>query len=74
MENKKYIVDRFEDPWFVCERVSDKKMFDIHYTFFKEKVNDGEAVVFSEGKYIKDENLKKSREEMIREKFERLKG
>ena len=74
MENEKYIVDRFEEPWYVCERVKDKKMFDIHNTFFEKKMKDGDTVIFKGGKYIKDGSLKKTREDLIREKFERLKG
>lgn len=74
MENEKYIVDRFEDPWYVCERMKDKKLFDIHYTFFKKKAKDGTIVIFKDGKYIEDKDLQDEREKLIKEKFERLKG
>ena len=74
MENERYIIDRYEYPWFVCERQSDKKMFDIHYTFFSKKAKEKDAVIFKDGKYVKDKAYQKTREELMKEKFERLKG
>lgn len=73
MDNETYTVDRYLHPWYVCERLSDKKMFDIHYTFFKEKASDGDVLIFKNGKYYKDSKKQKQREKIIKEKFERLK-
>ena len=73
MDNEKYIVDRYEHPWYVCERQTDKKMFNIHYTFFKQKASDGDVLIFKEGKYYIDKEATETREKEIKQKFERLK-
>ena len=48
-------------------------MFNIHYTFFKQKASDGDVLIFKEGKYYIDKEATETREKEIKQKFERLK-
>ena len=69
-----FIVDRVEDGFVVLENYGTKEYFPVEKEVIGFDVVDGDTLKLVDGKYYKDEEFKKDREETIREKLERLKN
>lgn len=69
-----FIVDRIEDGFVVLENYSTKEYFPVDKKQIEFEIHDGDVLMFVDGKYIKDLDLKNKREEIIIDKFNRLKN
>ena len=68
------IVDRIENNIVVCQDLDSKKIREVNKKDINFKVSDGDIIIFKDGKYFKDDDLKNNRLSMIKNKMERLKS
>ncbi len=67
----KYTIDRFEEDFAVCE-ASDQRMVNIPFEDIPEDSEEGDILVFTEGKYVKDKRATAAARRRIKEKMEKL--
>ena len=67
----KYTIDRFEEDFAVCE-ASDQRMVNIPFEDIPEDSKEGDILVFTEGKYVKDKRATSAARRRIKEKMEKL--
>ena len=70
----KYAVDKIIDNIATLENVETGEIIDVDISELPEYVKETDMLVLEDGIYKKDEQLKKSRLDLIREKMERLKN
>ena len=70
----KYSVDRIENNIVVLQDLNTKEIKEINKKNINFKVCEGDILVYSEGKYTKDNNLKEDRLKLIQEKLNKVKG
>ena len=69
----KLIVDRIEESIVVCENYDTKELVEIPKDKLTFSVRDGDILSLVDGVYTKDDNAKKERIRLLREKFARVK-
>ena len=69
----KLAVDRIEGNIIVCQDLDTKEMIEIERKVFSFDLSDGDIIVFEDGNYKKDDNLKDKRRKEILEKFMKVK-
>lgn len=67
----KYVVDRFEGEYAVCED-ENRKMLDIKKNKLPEDVKEGDSIVEKDGIYTIDKNKTKNDSERIKKKMDDL--
>lgn len=70
----KYVVDRIVNNIVVLQNLDNKIMFEVEESELDFKVKDGDILVFSDGKYIKDDKAKQDRINLIKEKMNKAKN
>lgn len=69
---KKFIVDRFEENYAVCE-TEDKKMVNIHRSELPENAKEGDVLILlQDNKYFIDSESTRQRRERIKKKMNSL--
>ena len=68
------VVDRIVNGIVICQNLKNRLMFEIDINEFDFKVHDGDVITLKNGKYILNKKLKKERERIIKDKFERVKN
>lgn len=71
MESK-FVIDRFENGYAVCENRDTKEMHNIEIKDLPEGAKEGSVLKFENGKYVIDEEEQKIIEERIRQKMDNL--
>lgn len=69
----KYAVDKIEGNIIVLENIKNNKIKEINLKEVNFEVKESDILVFKNNKYIKDENIKNERYNMLRERLEKLK-
>ena len=69
----KLAVDRIEGNIIVCQDLDTKEMIEIDKNLLNFELSDGDIIVFEDGNYKKDDNLKDKRRKEILEKFMKVK-
>ena len=70
----KYSVDRIEKNIIVLQNLDTKEILEVSKKDINFKISDGDIIVYSDGKYIKDEKIKEDRLKLIQEKLNKVKG
>ena len=70
----KYAVDKIVDDIVTLENIETGDVINVNISQFETDIKETDIVKFENEKYVKDDDLKKSREESIREKMERLRN
>ncbi len=70
----KYAVDKIVGDIVTLENIETGDIINVNITQFDSGIKETDIVKFENDKYIKDEQEKKSREESIREKMEKLRN
>lgn len=68
----KYIVDRIENDIVICENQETMKMESFLITEFPEGIQDGDIVLYKNGKFEKDEIETNNKKEEINELMKKL--
>ena len=68
----KFVVDRFEGVYAVCQNTETKEMCDVPRTEMPEGVREGSVVVRDKGRFLLDEEEAEARSERIRKKMDDL--
>ena len=70
----KYAVDKIVDDVVTLENIETGDVINVNISQFETDIKETDIVKFENEKYVKDDDLKKTREESIREKMERLRN
>lgn len=68
------VVDRIVNEIIVCQDLETKMMFELESKSLDFKVNDGDVITLVNGKYVLNNDLKKERVNIIKEKINKAKN
>ena len=68
------VIDRIVNDILVCQDLDTKMMFEIESKMLDFKVEDGDVISLVNGKYVLNNNLKKQRIDIIKEKLNEAKN
>jgi len=70
-ESMQLIIDRFEGDYAICER-EDKTFINVPRKQLPKDANEGDVIIFENGKYMIDKETTKKRRDAIRKKMDEL--
>ncbi len=67
-----YIIDRFEENFAVCQKISGEKTENIDKSLIPKNLKEGDVITFKDGKFFFNEEKTNERKKVINKKFNAL--